>query len=303
MRQAGRYLPEYRALRQRLPDFLEFCLTPELAIEATLQPLRRFDFDAAIIFSDILVIPLALGQKVGFEDGPILGPLAIDALLYQPVKLQPVYDALGGVRKQLDSKVALLGFAGAPWTLARYMCGNNPKQWRAERPADFERLIDILCLTIADHLVAQIHAGADAVQIFDSWAGELAMGDLMTYSVKPLGDIVARVKKECPSVPIILFPRGVGGAYRAYTAIGADALSLDAAIPLDWAKRQLLPLTALQGNLAPEILRAGGRELTHAAQAIRAAFAGGRHIFNLGHGVLPDTPPEHIGALLAALRT
>jgi uroporphyrinogen decarboxylase len=301
MRQAGRYLPEYRALRAQAPDFLAFCFTPELATEATLQPLRRFDLDGAIVFSDILVLPLALGQEVAFQDGPVLGPLDISALLYQPVKLQPVYDTLAGVKARLAPEVTLLGFAGAPWTLARYMCG-DPKRWIAERPADFARLIDILCLTVADHLIAQIHAGADAVQIFDSWAGELAMSDLITYSVKPLADIITRVKKECPGVPVIVFPRGVGGAYRDYLGLGADCLSLDAAVPLDWAKRQLLPAIALQGNLAPEKLREGGEALAHQTRMIRAAFSEGRHIFNLGHGVLPETPPEHVEALLDVLR-
>ncbi len=318
MRQAGRYLPEYRALRRSGGGFLEFCFTPELAVEATLQPIRRYGFDAAILFSDILVVPHALGQKVWFEEGrgPKLEALEdgadLDRLRGEALrtKLRPVYAALEELRRCLPAETALIGFAGAPWTVATYMLEGGSsrdfavaKHWMAERPDDFARLMDLLVGATLDHLSAQVAAGAEVLQIFDSWAGALPDDAMRRWSLAPLSEIVGRLKVAHPGVPVILFPRAAGKVYLDFAReSGADALSLDPGVPLDWAREELQTRVAVQGNLDPQTLVAGGARLDAEVRAILNAFGQGPFIFNLGHGILPDTPPEHVARVVQIVR-
>lgn len=318
MRQAGRYLPEYRTLRARAADFLSFCYDPALAAEATLQPVRRFGMDGAIVFSDILVVPHALGMGVAFVDGegPKLDALASPADLQRlrsgdpAPRLAPVYEALARVRAELPADTALIGFAGAPWTLAAYMIEGGgsrdflrARRWIHGEPEAFSRLAEILEEAVARHLVAQIRAGADAVQVFDSWAGVLPPDSFERWCVAPTARIAAAVRRECPGARIVGFPRGAGLALGGYAArAGVDAVSLDTSTPPTLAAQAVGPGVALQGNLDPALLAVGGRAMTDAVAALRRDFAGRAWIFNLGHGVLPETPPEHVAALAAAVR-
>ena len=318
MRQAGRYLPEYRATRAMAGSFMELCLTPELAAEVTLQPVRRFAMDGAILFSDILVVPYGLGQSVTFEDGqgPLLGPVRAPADLaglsverLGPT-LEPVYEAIRLLRRKLPTGTALIGFAGAPWTLAAYMVEGGSsrdfgevKGWAYRHPDSFARLIDLLIDATALHLTAQIAAGAEAVQIFDSWAGILPDDQLQRWALGPTREVVRRVKATHPEVPVIVFPRGVGAFYRDYAeGAGADALSLDTSVPIDWAAQTLQPHVAVQGNLDPGLLVVGGEPLVRAVERILGRLGPRRLVFNLGHGVLPQTPPEHVALLAATIR-
>jgi len=316
MRQAGRFLPEYRALRSKAPNFLAFCYDPDLATEATLQPIRRFGFDAAIVFSDILVIPDALGQPVRFAEGegPRLEPLDLDrvdglASDGMTERLSPVYETLARVRAALPSSTALLGFAGAPWTLATYMTvgRGSPDQAVARRlaygdAARFDRLIDRLVGAVAEHLVAQLRAGADAVQIFDSWAGALDEEAFERVSVAPTRRIVEAVRQAVPGAQIIGFPRGAGAKISHYAAeTGVDAVGLDWTVPLAEA-RALQDRVAVQGNLDPMRLVAGGAALDGAVDRILGALAGRPFIFNLGHGVVPETPIAHVEQLVKRVR-
>ncbi len=318
MRQAGRYLPEYRALRKQAKTFLDFCFTPDLAVEATLQPLRRFALDAAILFSDILVVPHALGQRVSFEEGegPQLSPIRSIADLEQLSqdgfleRLAAVYEAVRRLHSQLPKSVALIGFAGAPWTVAAYMVEGRggtgfaaAKRMAREQPELFSRLIDLLVEQTLAHLSAQIAAGADTVQIFDSWAGDLEDEQRRLWSLEPLTRIVSGLKARHPETPVILFPRGAGTMYADYASIsGLAGLSLDSQVDLDWAASRLQPLVALQGNLDPQTLVAGGTPLRQAAERILHKLGRGPLIFNLGHGVSPETPPEHVSQLIEILR-
>jgi len=314
MRQAGRYLPEYRALRGRAGDFLSLCLTSELAVEATLQPIRRFGFDAAILFSDILVVPHGLGQRVWFEEGagPRLEPiracaqlddLSLDAMAEA---LAPVYESVRCLRADLPQEVALIGFAGAPWTVASYMIEGatsrdfaTAKAWAYGAPEDFERLIALLVEATSRHLIAQIEAGAEVVQLFDSWAGVWPERALRRWCLAPTSRIVRRLKAAYPQVPVIVFPRGAGVLYEAYAReSGADALSLDTTVPLDWARERLQGRVCLQGNLDPLTIVAGGAAMRDEAAAILDALGRGPFVFNLGHGITPEAPPEHVGALI-----
>src|SRR5262249_41190736 len=314
MRQAGRYLPEYRAVRGQVESFLELCLTPALAAEVTLQPIRRFGFDAAILFSDILVVPHALGQKVSFEEGegPQLEPLRSAADLSRLSeehfrdRLAPVFETLRRLRGELPAGCTLIAFAGAPWTVAAYMVEGRggtgfatAKRLAAEEPAWFSRLTDLLVEQTVDYLSAQIGAGAEAVQLFDSWAGDLAADQRRKWSLEPLSRIVAAVRKKHPEIPVILFPRGAGEDYRDYARIpGLAGLSLDSSVSLDWAAEALQPFVALQGNLDPALLVAGGGAMRDAVNRILETLAQGRLIFNLGHGIVPETPPEHVCELV-----
>jgi len=313
MRQAGRYLPEYRKVRAQAGSFLDLCYTPALAAEVTLQPVRRFPLDAAIVFSDILVIPDALGQDVAFKEGegPVLDPVRDEAALDRlngdrlTDHLAPVYETLGRVRADLPEHVALIGFTGAPWTIATYMVEGRgsrdyaeTKGWAASRPESFARLIGMLEDAIARHLIAQIAAGAEAVQIFDSWAGLLPDPMFERWSVAPIGRIAAKVKQAAPAVPIIAFPRLAGLRYEKFLALDAiDALGLDQTVPLDWARETLQGAKTLQGNLDSALLLAGGVAMEQEAARILSAVSAGRFVFNLGHGVLQPTPPEHVAAL------
>jgi uroporphyrinogen decarboxylase len=318
MRQAGRYLPEYRELRARSGTFLDLCYTPEHACEVTLQPIRRFGFDAAILFSDILVIPDALGQKVAFKqgEGPVLEPLRsvddIDRLDRGRVidHLAPVFETVRLLRRELPENVALIGFAGAPWTVATYMVeGGSSRDFATVKamaygaPDDFDRLIALLADATADYLIAQADAGAEVLQLFDSWAGVLPDLAFVRWVIEPTKRIVARIRAVHPTIPLIGFPRGAGVMYLPYAAgTGVDAVSLDTAVPLDWAAHEVQTMVAVQGNLDPILLRAGGKALADGVRRIRRTFAGGPFVFNLGHGIVPDTPPEHVAELVAVLR-
>ncbi|MBB3064037.1 uroporphyrinogen decarboxylase [Limibacillus halophilus] len=318
MRQAGRYLPEYLATRKTAGSFLDLCYTPEFAVEVTLQPIRRFGFDAAILFSDILVIPDGLGQKVWFEagSGPRLDALetlgAIDRLKPEGMteRLSPVYEAVRGLRAALPPETTLIGFSGAPWTLATYMIeGGTSKQftraktWAFSNPDGFGKLISLLEDAVVAHLCAQVQAGAEALQIFDSWAGALPPAALKRWSLDPLTRIVAVVRERHPNVPIILFPRGAGEFYRDFaTHSGAQGLSLDSGLSCRWAAETLDRNVVLQGNLDPIYLVAGGTAMEEAALAVLEELSGRPFIFNLGHGVVPETPPDHVARLVELVK-
>ena len=318
MRQAGRYLPEYRETRARGRDFLDVCLTPELATEVTLQPVRRFGMDGAILFSDILVVPHGLGQKVWFEDGtgPRLEALKDAAAVARlsPARmqetLQPVYETIRRLREELPGETTLIGFAGAPWTVASYMIEGGSskdyataKAWAYRAPEDFQQLMDLLVGATADYLSAQIEAGAEALQIFDSWAGVWPEAELRRWCLDPVREIVRRVKKAHPEVPIIAFPRGAGIMYRSFAEeLGVEALSLDTTVPLAWARDELQDKVALQGNLDPIYLVAGGEALRAAAAQVLEGLGRGPFVFNLGHGITPDASPENVAALVEQVR-
>ncbi len=318
MRQAGRYLPEYRELRRRLPSFLDFCFSPELACEATLQPIRRFGFDAAILFSDILVVAHGLGQEVGFREGegPVLEPirgaaglrlLSPEAL---PERVAPVYETVGRVAALLPPQTALIGFAGAPWTVASYMVEGGTsrdfaavKRWAFGDPDGFGELIDRLVDATVIYLSGQIAAGAEAVQLFDSWAGVLPEREFRRWVIAPTRRIVQALRENHPKVPVIGFPRGAGLMYRAYfTESGVSALGLDSTVPPPIARKTLQSIGPVQGNLDPQLLVAGGAAMAESVAAIRNALGGGAFVFNLGHGVVPETPVEHVAELVALLR-
>jgi len=318
MRQAGRYLPEYRAIRAKATSFLDFCYTPQLATEATLQPIRRFGFDAAILFSDILVAPDALGQRVSFEEGegPRLKPIetAADLAALRDEadwsRLAPVFEAVARVKAALPDDVALIGFCGAPWTVASYMIAGRgtpdqaPARLFAYRNPDlFAALIDKLVELSAAYLERQLRAGAEAVQIFDSWAGVLPPGEFERWCVAPIARIVAKLRAALPAAPIIAFPRGAATQLGKFAAIdGLAAIGLDTAVEPCAAAAALPARFALQGNLDPLALLAGGRALEDGIDRALAGFAGRAHVFNLGHGILPETPIAHVERLVARLR-
>jgi len=316
MRQAGRYLPEYRELRAKAGSFWAMALTPKYAAEITLQPIRRFGFDAAILFSDILTVPEALGQKVTFTEGE--GPSLVPVTSVQGFNLdraqwaayfEPVYEALRLTRSGLPDDTALLGFAGAPWTLATYLAAGvggyeqkAAKLWAYRDPEGFGYLLDILAECVSFHLIRQLDAGADAVQIFDSWAGGVPDALFRQVVIEPTKKIVKTVRTARPGAKIIGFPRAATLAgYEIYVqATGVDALSLDTAAPMRWAAENLG--CALQGNLDPIALIAGGAALDRAVDEIGEAMQGRAHIFNLGHGILPETPVAHVEHLLKRIR-
>ena len=310
MRQAGRYLPEYRELRESTGSFLDLCYSPSLAAEVTLQPINRFGFDAAIIFSDILVIPDALGQTVSFQEGvgPILDSLKnvndLESLNRENIidRLSPVYKALQITRRELPKETALIGFAGAPWTIATYMIEGGTsrdflktKFWAFSVPEEFDKLINILVGAITEHLIAQVESGADTIQIFDSWAGILPENEFDRWCLKPIEQIVSGVKGKHPSIPIIVFPRLAGERYIRIAEIeGVSAVSLDQTVSLGWAKKSLQSKVTLQGNLDPVYLLAGGKVMREETARILGAFNSKPFVFNLGHGVLPSTPIQHV---------
>lgn len=318
MRQAGRYLPEYRAVRAKAGSFLNLCYTPELAAEVTMQPIRRFALDAAILFSDILVVPDALGQPVRFEEGegPRLDPIE-DAAGLDRLRpeidlehLAPVFETIRRVKRDLPTEVALLGFCGAPWTVATYMVAGRgtPDQaparlWAYRDPDGFEELIDRLVEASAAYLVAQIDAGVDAVQIFDSWAGMLAPEEFRRWAMDPVARIVAAVRERHPRARIIGFPRGAGTLYETYARhVPVDAVGLDWSVDLAWVSQVLQPIKPVQGNLDPLALVAGGAALDRAVDGILATLGKRPLIFNLGHGITPETPVAHVERLLARVR-
>jgi uroporphyrinogen decarboxylase len=318
MRQAGRYLPEYQAIRAKAPSFLEFCYTPQLAAEATLQPIRRFGFDAAILFSDILVVPDALGQKVHFEpnEGPKLDPIVTRqdfAKLNEKIdinKLSPVFETIERVKQNLPDEVALIGFCGAPWTLACYMIAGKsspdqaPARLFAYRDRDlFQDLVDRLVESSIDYLAWQIEAGVEAVQIFDTWAGVLPIAEFEQWCLAPVEAIIAGLRLRHKHARVIGFPKGSGVHLMDFAArTGVTALGLDSTIDPRWAAKTFDRGLALQGNLDPLALVAGGAALEAGMARILSAFHGRPHIFNLGHGILPQTPVDHVARMLDLLR-
>jgi uroporphyrinogen decarboxylase len=318
MRQAGRYLPEYMAIRQTVGSVLDLCFAPKLAAEVTLQPIRRFGFDAAILFSDILVVPHALGRTVRFEtgEGPRLEPLDDPAVMMKlrgaadNAVLSPISETIRLVKAELPPKVAFLGFCGGPWTVATYMVAGRgtPDQTPARlfayrHPDAFQHLIDVLAQASADYLIAQLRAGVDAVQIFDTWAGVLPPGEFQRWCVAPTRRIVADVRRAVPGAKIIGFPRGAGSNLKRYVEdLAIDAVGLDWMVELDVARDEIQRRRPVQGNLDPLALRAGGAALDRSIDTILGALAGGPFIFNLGHGILPDTPIAHVERMLKRVR-
>jgi uroporphyrinogen decarboxylase len=318
MRQAGRYLPEYRAVRATSASFLEFCYTPDKAVEATLQPIRRFGLDAAIIFSDILVVPDALGQKVWFEEGegPKLEALSDPSQFGRlsrarlADRLAPIYEAIRQARSALPRETSLLGFAGAPFTLACYMIEGGSsrdfakaKQWVYQHPESFGLLIDLLVEAVVDHLAYQVGAGADGVQLFDSWAGILPEEQLFHWSLHPMMRVANGLRERHPKVPIVAFPRAVGPAALMYRRPDTfTALSIDTGIGAHWAANELQPHICVQGNLDPIMLLVGGKAMEREAIRILDKLGRGSFVFNLGHGIVPQTPPDNVAKLVEIVR-
>ncbi|MBK6491206.1 MAG: uroporphyrinogen decarboxylase [Sphingomonadales bacterium] len=316
MRQAGRYLPEYRALRAKKGGFLELVNDSAAAAEVTIQPIRRFGFDAAILFSDILVVPHAMGQDLWFEEGegPRLAPRlvdhALDSLDAVPQRLAPVYETVRQVRARLESQTTFLGFAGSPWTVATYMVAGQGSREQAEArrfayrdPVAFQALVDAIIALTVDYLSGQIDAGVDAVQLFDSWAGSLSPAQFERWVIGPNAKIVSLLKVRHPDIPIIGFPKGAGGKLSAYAReTCVDAIGLDETVDPFWANANLPESLPVQGNLDPLALIAGGVALDDATNHIRRAFCDRPHVFNLGHGILPDTPIENVEELLRKVR-
>ncbi len=318
MRQAGRYLPEYLETRKKAGGFLDLCYTPELAVEVTLQPIRRYGFDAAIMFSDILVVPHALGQKVWFEEGvgprlePVVNREALKRLDRSRVleHLAPVFETLKGLKSALPSETALIGFAGAPWTVATYMVGGQgspdqgaAKAWAYRDPEGFQSLIDLLVEVTGDYLEAQVKAGAEVLQIFDTWAGSLPAAQFRSFCLEPLKKLRARLKASCPMVPVIAFPKGAGASYEAYfRETDVTGVSIDTSVDPVWAATHLQKLGPVQGNLDPLLLVAGGGEMERGVDHLLETLGNGPFIFNLGHGIVPQTPPEHVAQLVARVR-
>ncbi len=312
MRQAGRYLPEYQAVREQAGGFLALCLNPELAAEVTLQPVRRFGMDAAILFSDILIVPHMLGQEVSFVEGegPKLGPLDIDALRPDVEKVAPVFETVRRVRQGLPDDATLIGFAGSPWTVACYMLLGQGKiedfsevtRFSHSQPSAFEKLIDRIVDATLTYLEGQIEAGAEVIQLFDSWAGKCE--NVHRWIIEPTAAIVMILKSKYPKLPIIGFPRLLGPKHLASYVIqtGLTGLSLDTHVDLSWAVENLSHRTVLQGNLDPALLQEGGKEMAAAVKNILRVTDGHPFIFNLGHGITKDTPPEHVAELLSLVR-
>lgn len=318
MRQAGRYLPEYRQVRSQANGFLDLCYSPDKATEVTLQPLRRYGFDAAILFSDILVVPDALGQSVRFQEGegPKLTPVRtakdLDALAMDGFqdRLRPVFETVSRLKTAIPTSTSLIGFAGAPWTVATYMVeGSGSKDYLEAKamaygqPDLFQRIIDLLVTATGDYLLRQIDHGAEAIQLFDSWAGVLPEDDFERWVIAPTRRLVERIKAERPGIPVIGFPRGAGALYRPFVErTGVDAVSLDTGIPLEWAAEVLQPKVTIQGNLDPVKVVIGGSSLDQAVDRILSVCAKGPFIFNLGHGILQTTPPENVQRLVERIR-
>ncbi len=318
MRQAGRYLPEYKEVRATTKSFMEFCYSPDKAAEVTLQPIRRYNMDGAILFADILVVPDGLGQKVWFEagHGPKLSAVS-DEKSFSDLSMAsfhdnvgPVYDTVARLKNALPADKTLLGFAGAPWTVATYMVeGAGSKDHGAARqmgygnPGLFSRILDMLVDATSQYLSRQIEAGADAVQIFDSWAAALPEPAFDAWVIEPTKAIVDRVRADHPDTPIIGFPRLSGAQYERFVKeTGVDAVSLDTGVPLDWAAKKLQPSVCVQGNIDPHLVVAGGAPMVDEANRVLESLKSGPHIFNLGHGFVPETPPENVGLLSETIK-
>lgn len=316
MRQAGRYLPEYKQTRKEAGSFLDLCYNPKLATEVTLQPIRRFGFDASILFCDILVIPDALGVDLRFEEGrgPVLKPVDDDKILSLDPSgvvefLSPVFETVDRLSNELPRETTLIGFCGAPWTVATYMIAGHgtpdqgpARQFALTKPDLFQKLIDVLVKASSDYLIAQLRAGADVVQIFDSWASVLDEDQFNRWCVEPVKRIVANVRAEIPDAKIIGFPKGVGAFYKGYAAkTGVDMIGIDWCLPMDFAQ-ELQREIPVQGNLDPKRLIAGGSALDQAVDNILVNLGSGPLVFNLGHGITPETPIEHVHQMINRVR-
>ena len=318
MRQAGRYLPEYRKIRKQSKNFLDFCYTPDLAVEVTLQPLRRYGMDGAILFSDILVVPDALGQKVEFIEGqgPVLEALDGMESLRKLSRdglhghLAPVYETVRTLAREIPDTTTLIGFAGAPWTVAVYMVQGRGgtdcekiKSWATNAPDEFEQLIELLVDATADYLLEQVKNGAQVLQLFDSWAGLLEGGQFRRWIIEPNRAIVRKVHESAPDIPVIGFPRKVGDRYEEFvTETGVQGISLDSDVSVDWAARTLQKKCTVQGNLDNQLLIEGGPALDDGVKKILTALSGGPFIFNLGHGILPQTSPGNVGRVADTIK-
>ncbi|MBZ4690172.1 MAG: uroporphyrinogen decarboxylase [Cereibacter sp.] len=319
MRQAGRYLPEYRATRAQAGDFLSLCYNPELAAEVTLQPIRRYGFDAAILFADILLLPQALGAELWFAtgEGPRMSTITdmagVEAL--KPKEeihdtLSPVYETCRILARELPKETTFIGFAGAPWTVATYMIAGrgSPDQAAAHRLKDTDRpaftaLIDRITEATVDYLSKQVEAGVEVVKIFDSWAGSLKGQDFDDFAVEPARRIIAELKARHPGLPIIAFPREAGDGYIGFAEkTGADCVAIDNSVTPEWAAEHVQSTGCVQGNLDPSYMVTGGEELVKATRRVVDAFAGGPHIFNLGHGITPEADPDNVARMIEAVR-
>ena len=320
MRQAGRYLPEYRATREKAGDFLSLCYNSELAAEVTLQPLRRYDFDAAILFADILLIPQALGADLWFVtgEGPRLSTITTQAGLdaLKPVEdihetLNPIYETVRILSRELPRETTLIGFAGAPWTVATYMiAGQGTKDQgpahalKAENRPVFDALMQRITAATIEYLSAQIEAGADVVKIFDSWAGSLSGADFDTYAMQPTKEIITALKARYPGIPVIAFPREGGDKYIGFAkATGADCVAVDDSVSAEWVAAHVQPDGCVQGNLKSSHMVTGGHALVDETQRIVRALKNGPHIFNLGHGITPDADPDNVTRMIEAVRS
>jgi uroporphyrinogen decarboxylase len=319
MRQAGRYLPEYLEIRNKGKGFLDLCFSPARAAEVTLQPIRRYGMDAAILFSDILVVPHALGQGVNFLEGkgPVLDSFSRTAGLgeFNPDtfhnRLEPVYETVSRIREKLDKNTTLVGFCGAPWTVATYMIEGGSsrdfvktKSFAQDYQKEFLALLNLLVEASAHYLGKQVERGAETLQIFDSWAGALDEKQFRQWVIKPTKEIIDRLRETHPHVPVIGFPKRAGSLYVDYAKeAGVDAVSLDQTVSASWAAREIQPLCVAQGNLDPRLLVTGGKTMRKAASDILSTLGGAPFIFNLGHGVLPETPPEHVAELASLVRS
>ena len=320
MRQAGRYLPEYRATRAQAGDFLSLCYTPDLAAEVTLQPIRRYGFDAAILFADILLLPQALGPKLWFAEGE--GPRMETTTTMEQVRalkpksaihdtLAPVYETVRILARELPPETTLIGFAGAPWTVATYMiAGRGSKDQGAAHAlktadrATFAALIDIITDATVDYLSEQVKAGAEVVKLFDSWAGSLKGADFNDFALKPAAKIIAALKALHPGLPVIAFPREAGNGYIGFAkATGADCVAIDNSVTPEWAAEHVQPGGCVQGNLAPEHMVIGGEDLVRETRRVVNAFRKGPHIFNLGHGITPDANPDNVQLMIDTVRS
>jgi len=319
MRQAGRYLPEYRATRAKAGDFLSLCYNSELAAEVTLQPIRRYGFDAAILFADILLVPQALGADLWFEsgEGPRLSTVTsmaeVQALKPRDAihdRLAPIYETLRILARELPREATLIGFAGAPWTVATYMiAGRGTKDqapahaFKAADRAAFSALIDLITEATIDYLSMQVQAGAEVVKLFDSWAGSLKGQDFTDFAVKPAARIISALKAKHPGLPVIAFPREAGAGYIGFAqATGADCVAIDNSVSPEWAAENVQATGCVQGNLAPGHMVTGGQDLIDAVLRVKTAFQAGPHIFNLGHGITPDADPENVALMVETLR-
>ncbi|EPX75739.1 uroporphyrinogen decarboxylase [Salipiger mucosus] len=319
MRQAGRYLPEYKEVRAQAGDFLSLCYTPELAAEVTLQPIRRYGFDGAILFADILLVPQALGADLWFVtgEGPRLSTVTTEADFEKLGRgemihdtLSPVYETIRILRRELPAETTLIGFAGAPWTVATYMIGGRGTKdqgpahaLKAENRALFERLMERLTEATIDYLSAQVEAGAEVVKLFDSWAGSLQGEDFDRYTRDTARTIVGELKARHPGLPVIVFPRGAGERFAGFhAATGADCVALDDAVSPEWAAEHVQPSGCVQGNLANTHMVTGGDALVRETRRIVEDFSKGPHIFNLGHGITPDADPANVQVMIDAIR-